>query len=739
MKKQITSLMVAGAAIAAVATAQEGGLEEVTVTARKTEERLQDVPLSVKAFTAADIEERGIDDLYKVSTSTPGFSFERLNRFGVQGGGSRPVIRGQSNILGEANASTFIDGLQYNDSILSLPFDLIERVEVIKGPQAALFGRATFAGAINLITKKGTNEFDNRVTARIADYGEYELNGMTRGPLVEDKVFYMLHARYYDFAGMYRNSVDGAKVGDENSVNLNGSIEFRPTDALTLRINAGWGEDDDGAAAITLQDRFFNNCFLNVARQYFCGEVVEFQTTEQNLALFGDRMGLEKTAYRLSTQLEYDASTYSVAWNTGYFNSDQTYGYDVDLTANSTALNGDFNRVAVSDRKELSSEVILRSDESKALRSMIGAYYYRSRRTFREDRINATTTVRTVNNGEEQVDNWALFGFLEYDFSDRLTGRAELRYSEDTIGNLNAPARPTLPLIERTFTSTSPRVTLDFKATDDNLIYGSVSLGNKPGFINANPLLDPSLLFADEESALNYEIGTKNTLRDGKMTLNAAVYFIDWKDQQLTTGATLTNGAPVTVVVNVGKTEVKGFEVELNNQFTEALSGGLSFSYNDAKFKQANDPEQAAFNADPNPPVPGDLGSVAGKQTPNSPKTQAAAYGRFDYDVTSNISGFVRLDYAYTAKKYSQIFNLAHTGDQNLVNLKVGFETDNWTITLWGDNLTDDRTPSTVIRFVDFENVLPVGTSNRTSAFVRAFQYPLADKRQFGITASYKF
>jgi outer membrane receptor protein involved in Fe transport len=739
MKTITMTLIAASIAVSATAVAQQGVLEEVTVTARKTEEKLQDVPLSVKAFTAADIEERGIDDLYKISTSTPGFSFERLNRFGVQGGGSRPVIRGQSNILGEANASTFIDGLQYNDSVLSLPFDLIERVEVIKGPQAALFGRATFAGAINLITKKGTNEFDNRVTARIADYGEYEVSGMTRGPLVEDRVFYMLHARYYDFAGMYRNSVDGRKVGDENSVNLNASIEFRPNDQLRMRFNAGWGEDDDGAAAIALQDRFSNNCFLNVSRQYYCGEVLELQTTEQNLALFGDRMGLEKTAYRASAQIDYDADAYSISWNTGYFNSDQTYGYDVDLTANSTALNGDFNRVAVSDRKEYSSELLLRSDETKAFRSMIGAYYYRSRRTFREDRINATTTVRTVDNGEERVDNWALFGFLEYDLTDRLTGRVELRYSEDTIGNSNPPARPTLPLIERTFDSWSPRVTLDFKATDDTLIYGSIARGNKPGFINANPLLDPSLLFADEESALNYELGTKNTLLDGRMTLNAAVYYIDWKDQQLTTAATLSNGAPVTVVVNVGKTEVKGFEIELNNQFTEAFSGGLAYSYNDAKFKEAFDPEQAAFNASPNRPVAGDLGSVAGKQTPNSPKSQATLYGRFDYDVTSDVRGWVRLDYAYTSKKYSQIFNLAHTGDQNLVNLKVGFETDKWTITLWGDNLTDDRTPSTVIRFVDFENALPIGTSNRTSSFVRAFQYPLADKRQFGLTASYKF
>ena len=101
--------------------------------------------------------------------------------------------------------------------------------------------------------------------------------------------------------------------------------------------------------------------------------------------------------------------------------------------------------------------------------------------------------------------------------------------------------------------------------------------------------------------------------------------------------------------------------------------------------------------------------------------------------------GYVRGDYSYSSKKYAQIFNYAHTGDQNLINLKAGVESENWTLSLFVNNVTDDRTPSTVIRFVDFANFLPVGTSERTSSFVRAFQYPLADKRQVGVAASYEF
>ena len=137
-----------------------------------------------------------------------------------------------SNILGEGNASVFVDGVIYSDSILAFPMDIVERVEVIKGPQAALFGRATFSGAINFITKKGSNTPENKVSLRAADYGDYEVNLLSRGALQDDRLFYMVHGRYYSFDGMYRNTLDGGKVGGEESQNVNASLEFRPGEVL---------------------------------------------------------------------------------------------------------------------------------------------------------------------------------------------------------------------------------------------------------------------------------------------------------------------------------------------------------------------------------------------------------------------------------------------------------------------------------------------------------------------------
>lgn len=702
-------------------------LDEITVTARKIEENLQEVPISVTAFTGEQLAERGLTDIYDVSNFTTSFSFEKLNRFGVQGGGSRPVIRGMSQILGEANASIFVDGLQYNDSILSFPFEIVDRVEVIKGPQAALYGRATFAGAINLITKRGSNDFENKVSFRVADYSELEGSFFSRGPIVEDKLFYTLNLRSYEFGGYYRNSIDGQdRIGDESSNNFDGSLEYNPNDAWNVRFSLGFGSDNDGAAAVTLQDRFSNNCFLDVARQYYCGEVIETPGSVQNLELFGSDIGLDKEATRAALQIEYSTDTFTIASNTGYFGADQTYGYDVDLTENSTFAGGTFNRIAVSDRKEVSTELLLRSNTANPLQWMVGTYFYQSRRDFREDRLNGST----VDQGEARIDNIAFFGSLNYDFSERLSGSVELRYAEDEISNFNPAARPDEPLIGNTFDSVSPRVTLNWKVNEDSMLYGSYAKGNKPGFINANPLLAPDEIFADEEESDNFEIGSKNMFGDGRFMLNLAVYYIDWKNQQLTSGTTLSDGRPVTIVVNAGETEVFGAEAEFTAAVTDRLTVSLGMSINDAEFVEFDDAEQELFTGDP---------SVAGNQTPNSARTQGNASARYDFPMGNNMTGFLRGDYAYSSKKYAQIFNYAHSGDQHLLNLRAGIEADKWTLAVFVNNVTDDRTPSTVIRFVDFQNFLPVGTSERTSGFVRAFQYPLADKRQWGMSATYSF
>jgi iron complex outermembrane recepter protein len=751
---RLTTLAAAVHTALAMAPAAAEQLDEIVVTARKTEERLQDVPLSVTAFSTETLQDSNARDVFDLTRLTPGFSFERLNRYGVQGGVSRPVIRGMSNILGEGNASVFVDGILFSDSILSFPFDIVDRVEVIKGPQAALFGRATFAGAINLVTKKGTNEPENAVSLRGAEFADYEANFLSRGAISEDRLFYMVHGRYYTFDGMYRNSMDGGRIGDEESRNFNTSLEYRGGETFSAIFNAGYSEDDDGHAAIALQDRFANNCHLDAPRQYFCGEVGEQSNATLDLVGLAGTAGVDRDSTRLSMQLQWDLDGFSIVSNTGAFFTDSAYGYDSTYQA-ATAIapttvpgapgsvraatdpvrTGSVMRLEVTERDEWSTELRVQSAGERRLSWLGGVFFYKNKRTLEEQHFAATAP--PLFNGESRVDNWAVFGSVGFDVTDRWNVTAELRRAEETIGNFKSV--PTEVLIEQDFESWSPRVTTSFDITPAHMVYANVARGNKPGVINADPRFPPEILFADEEKAWSYEIGSKNELLDGRMTLNAAAYYIDWTNQQLTTAFTFPGGGTQSYITNAGKSEVKGFELELLSAITDSFTAGLTYAFTDATFVELNDPEAQQLFGDP---------SLKGRKLPAVPEQQGSIYGRYERNVGAGFRGYTRADLSYTDKKYDQVFNLAHTGDQALVNLTLGLTNDRWNWQLFVRNLTDDRTPSSVTRYVDqlnlnvpqYANANPAQNNVAGSTTLeRAFFYPLAMKRQIGINASYQF
>ncbi len=152
------------------ATAQQVTLEEIVVTARKRDESIQDIPISITAFTAADIEKRSLQEMTDISLYTPGFNFEN---FGNEGG-TAPVIRGATQVAGniEQNVSFFYDGIYLpRDYVTDLGFTNIERIEVVKGPQSARYGRNAFMGAVNYVSKRPTEEWMAEGSLTVGNYG----------------------------------------------------------------------------------------------------------------------------------------------------------------------------------------------------------------------------------------------------------------------------------------------------------------------------------------------------------------------------------------------------------------------------------------------------------------------------------------------------------------------------------------------------------------------------------------
>ncbi|MFM7797690.1 MAG: TonB-dependent receptor plug domain-containing protein, partial [Planctomycetota bacterium] len=246
----LASVFAAGLALTAVSASPMGRaqgiaisdapvLEEVVVTARKREESLRDVPLTVTAVTADAIERLGIRDAYDVSLYTPAFS--NVASFG-RNSVERPVIRGQANILGDPNASYFVDGVFLSGSTSNTETANLERIEVIKGPQAVLYGRATFAGAINFVTRKPSDTFEGKVSATVGQHDQRDIVAWVSGPVIDDRLSFYAAVSHLEYGGAYDNPLDQRDdLGAER------------TKAGTLKLRWTPGEDSEVTALVTGQ------------------------------------------------------------------------------------------------------------------------------------------------------------------------------------------------------------------------------------------------------------------------------------------------------------------------------------------------------------------------------------------------------------------------------------------------------------------------------------------------------
>ena len=239
-------------------------LEEVVVTARRREESLQDVPLSVTAFSGEAIDRAGFTNLEDVSMQTTGL---QLNS---NLGGTRPGrLFGDLRFRGVegsaysslATSSVFVDGVFALQGAQSLALVDLARIEIVKGPQSALFGRNSFAGAINYVTKAPSlEEFSGKLIADAGEHGNQEIQASIEGPIIEDRLGFRLSASSYTKGSQWTAS-DGGALGEQSSQSISAQLHFKPTDNLTLKFRAYHQEDDDGSEAVAFfQGRFNDNC-----------------------------------------------------------------------------------------------------------------------------------------------------------------------------------------------------------------------------------------------------------------------------------------------------------------------------------------------------------------------------------------------------------------------------------------------------------------------------------------------
>jgi len=286
------------------------GFDEVIVTARKRSENIQEVPVTVSAFTAKMIEQSGFRDLSDISKSTPGFSLD--DEFG-RTSGVRPVIRGQATILGASGVSTFVDGILLNGSVLDYDLNDVERVEIVKGPQSALYGRNTYSGAINIITKSPTDEFTADVKLDAGSNERFEASAALRGP-INEVMSGGLNGRYYTRGGPFTNTFNGEDVGQQESASLSGVLYYEPSDTLSVRGRLRLSKLHDDQPRLfntspTENNIFFDNggTYLGNAR-YFEGEITEHAINVDDERLLDDKGYEDVESLQASISTSYDVN-----------------------------------------------------------------------------------------------------------------------------------------------------------------------------------------------------------------------------------------------------------------------------------------------------------------------------------------------------------------------------------------------------------------------------------------------
>jgi outer membrane receptor protein involved in Fe transport len=629
-------------------------LEEVVVTARKREESLQDVPLPVTALSAADIANRQVTSLDDVAKFTPGLVFSK--NFGRAT--ERPVVRGLASVLAGTNASVetgvayFVDGVYYQGAIQSLDMNDVERVEVIRGPQSALYGRNTYSGAINFVTKRIGDTTTGSASASF-DQDERNVSARVAGRLT-DWLAASVNGRYYDFDGQWVNQLTGRKVGDESTTSFGVTLDITPTDNTELRLRYQGNRDRDGTRQIFFQSGADNNCFPGTRslgsynststdnrNQWFCGEVKPglvylndapvtrpivpvngipatlrvsstggVYDTRQGLAFSGVHRDLEVAM--ASFRWDIMGSGYDLVVNGGWRDEEQKTGADSDHSS-VNIIGANVNGIQplatgsssqLDTYKDWSAEMRLESPQDDRLRWMVGIYHYEwENNLYRIDFGSPAGQDRPYQLSD--IINTGYFGSVGFDFTDRLSATFEIRRAEERKGQIdwaqvvNLQAGPTAaPTYDSSlrgndeWKATTPRATVDFKVNEDVSLYAIWAKGYKPGGFNGAVAIangrPADESFLQEES-VNYEIGVKTQLFDRRLTLNASIFKMEIDAIQLTTPITNSVGAVTSIATNQGNGEIKGVEIESRFAATDDLTLGFTYALADTEFTSGCD------------------------------------------------------------------------------------------------------------------------------------------------------
>ena len=747
---RLGSALLASAALIAtsplsMAFAQRAAIEEIVVTAKQREESLQEIPLPITAFTALDLQKRSILDVRDLARFTPSFNYYSGT------GRADPtalVVRGLSPNTSDERfqgLSIFVDGIFQSGQLTSIDLSSLERVEVLRGPQSSTFGRATYSGAIDYVTSNPSlDRVEGRARVRLATEGSGSFNHIISSrvslPVITDKLSVALNGAWTVKDGLVRNpSTFGpsasTEIGQEVTNAIGATVFAAPFDGATLKLRFAHDADRDttplvhiiepeewaaaGSQTITTPGGQIwmqgavpsprlgatgGGEFLRAAKpteggrdrnRYFASMVYE---QDLDWATFSYRAGYFFEHYYANADGWYRAAQNDIFF-TGRANQKLTRILGPATAPPNATINA-FNIANDETFENHSHQLRLVSPGDEALRWRAGLYYFKESDKNYQVPNRSPTNPTGLTRGFEFAENYAGFAGLDYDLADNLTLGAEARLEGEKKSWEECAFCPTNnrgAAVDDKRTFLSPRFTINYKATSDNLLYAIWSRGWKGARINTvvvpNPAVPGSFIArlptATPERLDNYELGSKNTLADGRATLNASAFYNKVKNQQAF--FPLINPVPppfnLTGVGTFGNSRIYGFELEGNALVAEqwTVSGGIGMA--DHKYTDAIAPlnDNAFF------PVGG---TVKGKRSINTPKWTVSSAIEYEAPILSTYSLSLRGDVAWRDKMFVDRANLAWIKSKGTVNLRAALSSDenNWTLAAFMKDAFDAKT-----------------------------------------------
>lgn len=633
------------------------GFKRVNVFSRRREEDLQKVPESVTAFTAKDIEQAGLSNVADFVALTPNVTLISAQNIG----NIAITTRGISQVRnGDAPVAYVVDGviMPSPNSINQELFD-IELIEVMKGPQGALYGRNALGGAVNVITKKPTNKFENSAKVEYGN-GKNAVQATSSGRIIPNRLLYRIGAFSTDRKGLIKNATTQRNVDYIGQSGVRGQLLGTPSNRFNFDLGFSYSKAKAGAI--------------------YYAPLADDKANDFSQKPVSDSMGVSNRELTDGhVKLSYDFSDFADLEYIGAVSHVyEKFSGDLDFTASSFLAQSQALK-----NTGITNELRLTSKTGKPLRWIVGAYMMNNKRNLTTvgsaDLANPLsqlvfglptgTGFAPFLQRDEENHNSTVAGFLQanYDIAANLEVSAAARYDLDKREQTNLRDNTTR---KKNFDAFQPKVTLSYKNSEHVMTYLGYSQGFRSGGFNAPGVaMFPSMF--DKETTANAEIGIKTNWFDNRLVFNASAFYINFQNQQvfIVDLATVSQG-----IINIKRTVSQGFEMELKAmpfKNVELMSG---FGLTDAKIKKLDSNTEWEGN--------------------HSPLTAASTFNvvaQYTLPLTKGLSLVPRADFERKGTMYWHVDNKDKQNPVPLFNARLSVVGERFTWTGFVNNIFDKR------------------------------------------------